>query len=237
MALTFLSEGSEEDYVKYLDLQGTKVEAYPDLPALNEEDATETTNSIRQVLMQKRELHDRSQKAFVSWVRAYTKTLPSDIFNLSKLDWADLACSWGLLQWPKMPELKRYFPEAVADRAHALQLPNGFQLEALKYADKVREAKRQEAIEARARGERPSLTGGKAMESKKRKERAWSSQKEVKAMKEERRERKEVRRKAERVEKMTEGERVEDMELDALIARVREQNAGGDDGEFEGFDD
>ena len=74
MAITFLSEGGEEDYVKYLSLQGTPLEPYPNPPNLSDSDAKETIDAIRKVLTQKRELHDRSQKAFVSWIQAYSKT-------------------------------------------------------------------------------------------------------------------------------------------------------------------
>ena len=241
MAITFLNEGSEEDYVKYLDVQGTKVEAYPNPLLIFEDDTAETTRNIRQILMQKRELHDRSQKAFVSWVQAYTKTLPADIFEIKKLDWAELGCAWGLLRWPKMPELKRHFPQAVEDRTFGLDVPTNLDLNSLAYADKVREGKRQIIVEALARGDRsalPASAGGRAADLKRRTEKAWSSQKEAKALKEARREKKDVRRKADRVGKMSDAEKVEEMKLEDLVAKVREQNAGGEDeGDFEGFGD
>ncbi|EME83436.1 uncharacterized protein MYCFIDRAFT_196717 [Pseudocercospora fijiensis CIRAD86] len=107
MAITFLSEGAEEDYIRYLSLQGTLLEPYPDPLTIPPETAEETIFKIRTLLTSKRELHDRSQKAFVSWLQAYTKTLPTDIFSIRKLNWPETAKSWALLRWPKMPELKR----------------------------------------------------------------------------------------------------------------------------------
>ncbi|WPH00228.1 Hypothetical protein R9X50_00305100 [Acrodontium crateriforme] len=242
LALTFLNEGSEEDYIKYLDLQGTKLEPYSAPKVITDAHVAETTAAVREVLLKKRELFDRSQKAFVSWVQAYTKTLPADIFDIKKIDWLEIGRGWGLLQWPKMPELKRHFMEGVKDRTYGLDLPTGFDLNSLAYADKVREDKRQEMLQARARGERPNLPskGGAAADLKRRKEKAWSSQKEAKAIREGRRERKEVRRKAERNGKMSEEELAEARELEQLIAKVRENNANkveDDEGEFEGFDD
>ena len=241
MALMFLNEGSEEDYIKYLDVQGTKVEAYPSPPSISENEAGETVQAIRSVLLQKRELHDRSQKAFVSWVQAYTKSLPPGVFDVRKLDWAESGRAWGLLRWPKMPELKRHFLQGVSDRTHNLDMSKHFDLETLEYANKVRESKRQALVQARARGERPALPsklGGAAADLRRRKERAWSSQKDAKAVRESRRERKDVRRKAERKGKMNEGERLEAMELDELIAKVREENENaGDEEGFEGFGD
>ncbi|USW48892.1 Putative ATP-dependent RNA helicase DEAD-box, Helicase superfamily 1/2, ATP-binding protein [Septoria linicola] len=239
MAITFLAEGNEEDYVKYLSLQGTPLESYPRPPNLSSSDATEATNAIRKVLLQKRELHDRSQKAFVSWIQAYSKTLPTDIFSVRKLDWMETGKAWGLLRWPKMPELKRHFPEAVADRQFGLDLPADFDLINVAYADKVHETQRQADIAARARGEKPQMSSqlkGKLAEAKQRKERAWTKQKGAKVVKEERRERKEVRRKAERRENMTDAEKVKERELEELISKVKAKHAEeGDD--FEGFED
>lgn len=239
MAITFLSEGGEEDYVKYLSLQGTPLEPYPSPPNLSDADAKETIDAIRKVLTQKRELHDRSQKAFVSWIQAYSKTLPTDIFSVRRLDWVEAGKAWGLLRWPKMPELKRHFPEAAADRAHGLDLPADFDLSSVAYADKVHEAQRQADNEARARGEKPQLSSqlrGKLAAAKQRKERAWTKQKGAKAVREERRERKEVRRKAENHSKMSEADKAKERELEALISKVRAQNAKAEE-DFEGFED
>ncbi|KAK3670277.1 ATP-dependent rRNA helicase spb4 [Recurvomyces mirabilis] len=236
LAITFLNDGNEADYVKYLDLQGTKLEPYILTTPITPAEATETISQIRQVLTTKREIHDRSQKAFVSWVQAYTKTLPADIFNVKNVDWKELGQAWGLLRWPKMPELKRLFPEAVADRTLGLDVPEAFDINHLAYADKVREETRQLAVQARARGERPALPkrlAGKEAEAKMKRERAWSSQKAAKGLREERRGRKEGRRVAERKKGMSEGEKVESAELEDLIRRIREQNA---EEEFEGFD-
>ena len=240
MAITFLNEGAEEEYPQYLAMQGTKIEAYPGPLDVDDNEAIACTESIRKVLMSKRELHDRSQKAFVSWVQSRSKTLPQDIFHLKKLDWAELGKAWSLLRWPRMPELKHYFSEAREDRTYELDLPADLDLNSLAYADKNREQKRQEVLDAFARGEKPTRksVGGKALEMRRRKDNAWSSQKEAKALREARRERKEVRRTADREGKMSEREKVEAMELDELIAKVRERgvDAGGDE-EFEGFGD
>ena len=239
MAITFLGNGSEEDYVRYLGIQGTTVEEYPAVPEISDEAAKGVTAAIQKLLMQKRELHDRSQKAFVSWVQSYCKTLPADIFDIRKLDWSEAGKAWGLLRWPKMPELKRYYPTAVSNRTHGLDIDGDFDIEQLQYADKVREAKRQAMVEARARGERPTLSlkgGGAAADLRRRKEKAWSGQKDARAQREERRERKQARRKVERAGKMSADDKVKAMELDDLIAKVKQQNAVEDES-FEGFGD
>lgn len=45
-------------------------------------------------------------KAFVSFVRAYSKHEASYIFRIKDLDLIGVATSFGLLRLPKMPELK-----------------------------------------------------------------------------------------------------------------------------------
>ena len=59
-------------------------------------------------------------------------------------------------------------------------------------------------------------------------------------MREERRERKDVRRTADKRSKMSEEELAKEMELQAMIAQVRERNRlqeeAGEEMEFEGFD-
>ncbi|KAK5714811.1 ATP-dependent rRNA helicase spb4 [Elasticomyces elasticus] len=242
LAVTFVNEGSEEDYMKYLELQGTKLEPYPTVSLVSGEEVAQSVQHIRGILLQKREFHDRSQRAFVSWVQAYTKTLPADIFDIKRVDWAENARAWGLLRWPKMPELKRLFPEAVKDRTVGLQLPEDIpHINSLAYADAVREARRQEILAAFSRGEKPAglsaSIGGAVEDQRRRKERAWSLQKDAKAVREGRREKKEVKRKAERTGKMNDEEKAEERGLEELIARVRERGVvEAIDGEdFEGF--
>lgn len=237
LAVTFLSEGSEEDYVKYLDLQGTRLEAYTPAPAVSEAEAVQATQTVRGVLLRKRELHDRSQRAFVSWVQAYTKTLPADIFDIRRVAWAETGRAWGLLRWPTMPELRRHFPAAAADRTLDLALPSPCPLDDLAYADAGRETARQAALAARARGETPATgtrAAGLAAAAARRKETAWSSQKAAKAVKEARRERKAVRRRAEREGRMTEGQREEEAGLEELVRRVRAREARRQQMEQEG---
>jgi ATP-dependent RNA helicase DDX55/SPB4 len=45
-------------------------------------------------------------KAFVSFIRAYSKHEASYIFRLKSLDFVGIAESYGLLRLPRMPELK-----------------------------------------------------------------------------------------------------------------------------------
>ena len=52
------------------------------------------------------QVHAQAVKAFVSFVRAYSKHEASYIFRIKDLDLVGLAKTFGLLRLPKMPELK-----------------------------------------------------------------------------------------------------------------------------------
>jgi ATP-dependent RNA helicase DDX55/SPB4 len=51
-------------------------------------------------------MHDKSFKAFTSFIRAYSKHDASYIFRVKDLDLSKSATGFGLLKLPKMPELK-----------------------------------------------------------------------------------------------------------------------------------
>jgi len=53
-------------------------------------------------------VYDKGMRAFVSHVRAYTKHECSAILRLKDLDLGKMATAYGLLQLPRMPELKNY---------------------------------------------------------------------------------------------------------------------------------
>lgn len=236
-AITFLTPGAEEDYIRYLALQSVVLEPYPQLVSVSEVEVSAVSSVIREQSMQKRETYDRTQRAFVSWVQAYIKTQPAEIFQISKIDWPAVGQAWGLLHWPKMPEIKRYLPAATADHSVGLSVPEGFSLANLQYADDAKEQKRQTEIVTRANGEHVSRVGkvGQRADLARKKERAWSSQKDAKAVRDSRRERKEVKRKAEKGAKMNDSEKVQEAELQQLLAQVRAQNAQISQDDFGGF--
>lgn len=90
--------------------------------------------TIRKHLLQDRALHDMAMKAFVSFIRAYSKHEASYIFRLKSLDFVGIAESYGLLRLPRMPELKGI----ETSRWHEADIEwNNYS-----YADKAQEAKR-----------------------------------------------------------------------------------------------
>ncbi|KAJ3785476.1 DEAD-domain-containing protein [Lentinula aff. detonsa] len=97
---------------------------------------------IRKKLLTDRSLYDQAAKAFVSFIRAYSKHEASYIFRVKDLDIVGLASSFGLLRLPKMPELKD------ANRNNWTDADVDWSSYA--YVDKVQEAKRVAALAAKS---------------------------------------------------------------------------------------
>ncbi|KZF25268.1 ATP-dependent rRNA helicase spb4 [Xylona heveae TC161] len=236
LSVVFLHPGREEDYVPFLDVRKTPVTPleHPTI-STSDEDAKTATATLRKLVLTDRGLHDKAQRAFVSWVRAYTKHQASSIFRVADLDWRDLADAWGLLRLPKMPELRGW----QGDRFLGLQLD----FENFAYKDKqhekVRKKELQQFKETQAtRGDRDTAPQDKQQHQNKKnkKNQAWSNKTELKERREERREKKKTRRDAERSAKMTPAEREKQEELQALLKEVKQKN-NIEDEEFDGFDD
>jgi ATP-dependent RNA helicase DDX55/SPB4 len=93
----------EEAYISFLDERGTpaapvEFPAPDQLPVLFE--------PVRQRAVKERELYEKSQLAFVSYVRGYREHICSFIFQLSKLDLGELAQCFCMVRLPFMPEFK-----------------------------------------------------------------------------------------------------------------------------------
>lgn len=228
LAVTFLNQGKEEDYVEFLKIRKTPI--YPlttPVVAPTEDDAQEATETIRREALKDRSLHDKAQRAFVSWVQSYSKHAASSIFRISDFDWTELGNAWGLLRLPKMPELKGW------DGDKSLGVKVDF--DTYTYKDKTRETRRLEELATwkAGRGLVERVRDGKTKEERKR-EKAWSAKKDAKSTREDRRDKKHARREQERVSKLTDTEREKEMELQKMIEQVKEK---GIEEDFEGFED
>ncbi|KAH6606733.1 atp-dependent rrna helicase spb4 [Trichoderma cornu-damae] len=230
LAVVMLHPGHEEDYAKFLEIRQTPITPLlRPLVSVTEGDARDATMKFRRLLQTDRAIHDKAQKAFVSWVRSYGAHQATSIFRVGDLDWTDLGNAWGLLRMPRMPELRAW----NGDKTLGVEMDwDGFA-----YRDKAREEARQEAMEADRAGE----TERKAAEARRKRKNneAWSGRQEQEEHRAERREKRHKKREAEKTAKMTEDEKLEQAELNELIRRVREENlakAAVEDEEFEGFD-
>lgn len=66
--------------------------------AVEDPSVTEFTRSLREIVKKDRDLHDRGTKAFVSWVRSYSKHDASYIFRLKDMDLGLVATAFGILK-------------------------------------------------------------------------------------------------------------------------------------------
>lgn len=253
LSVVFLQPGREEDYVAFMEIRKTPIAALarPELRVVGDADAESATRRIRDAVRRDRALHDRGQRAFVSWVRSYSKHAAASIFSTRDLDWADLGRAWGLLRLPKMPETRSRRP--APDRSLG-----GVDVDwdAYAYAQRGRERLRLEALR-RAREADPRDAEDAREEhraKRKRNTEAWSNKHEQEGTRAERRDKRLRRREAERRGGLTEEERTKEEELQRMLAEIREGNrrkyaqqqaepsaGGGGDGDgdgdvFEGFD-
>lgn len=235
LAVLMLHPGREEDFVKFLEIRKTPITPLlkPEVN-VSEEEATATTQKIRDLVQQDRFHFDKAQKAFVSWARSYGAHQATSIFRVADLDWEDLGHAWGLLRLPRMPELKSFKGDKM--------LGQEIDWDAYAYKEKTREKARKEALELERAGEKPERAADP--NKKKRKNEAWSAKHEMEDERVERREKRHKRKEAEKQAHMTEEEKVEQMKLNAMIEQIRKQNqanakaeAAAKEDEFQGFDD
>lgn len=250
LAVAMLQPGREEGYVQLLDVRQTPITPLSK-PTITISDtlAEETTSKIRSQALADREIYNLAQRAFVSWARSYIEHQATSIFRVADLDWPDLAKGYGLLELPKMPEVKGL------DRSLGL----GIDTASIPFRDKVREKKRLAELEKwkAEKAEKAAALdkNGQSSSLKRKKNEAWSGKQEQEDVKVARREKKRRRREAERLGRMTEKEREEQRKLDDMIGEVRKRNEeqqlegqkerrtagagkkGGEEDEFEGFDD
>ncbi|KAI0116473.1 ATP-dependent rRNA helicase SPB4 [Nemania sp. FL0031] len=232
-----LLQPNESDYIPFLDVRKTPISPFLQFEAtISDTESDDTTTRIRDIVRKDRALYDKAQKAFVSWVRSYSKHTASSIFRTGDLDWEALGHGWGLLRLPKMPEARHF----QGDR----RLGCDIDWDTYAYQNKTREKQRLESLNA----ELPNPAEAEAHRAKrKRNAEAWSGKQEQEETKAARRDKKQRKREAERREKMTDEQKAQDMDLAQLLAEVRKQNrakyagevkaqADGGDEEFAGFD-
>ncbi|KAL9575896.1 MAG: hypothetical protein Q9212_007587, partial [Teloschistes hypoglaucus] len=265
LSVIFLHPGREEDYISFLEVRKTPVtallllnppstpNAHDDYDKHDDEAANQTSQAIRHKILTDRALHDKAQRAFVSWVRAYSKHQARSIFRVADLDWADLALAWGLLKLPKMPELKHWEAREGGQEGRLLLGLGVDFFERYAYRDgKREEARRREQEQLveyhhhrhhhRNSGsvDADGPTEDREEDNKKAalKKRAWSHNLDIKDERERRRGKKRTKREAERWEKMTLAEREKQRELERMIEAVKVRKREEDEmGEFHGFDD
>lgn len=245
LAVVMLQPGREEGYVQLLDVRQTPIAplAKPSV-SVTDDEAAAVSAKIRAQAQADREIFQLAQRAFVSWARSYIEHQATSIFRVADLDWVDLAKGYGLVELPKMPEVRGI------DRSLGL----GIDTESIPFKDKVREKKRLAELEKwkkekAARDASRANANGDAASLKRKNTEAWSGKLDQEDTKVARREKKRKKREAQRLGLMTETEKAEHRTLEDMIEEVRRRNAAeaaaaaaaaasnGGGGDFEGFDD
>ncbi|OJA19027.1 hypothetical protein AZE42_00371 [Rhizopogon vesiculosus] len=171
--------GRELEYIDFLSVRKIPIRQHPyiladgsatrDSDCPSEDDVVDRfLSQIRQTVMTDRALYDKAVKAFVSFVRAYSKHEASYIFRTKDLDLIGVAKSFGLLRLPRMPELK--------DRDRSKWQDAELDWDSYSYADKAQEAKR---IEERPKKEAPKQDS-ETRAAKRKRNAAWSQKVEIK---------------------------------------------------------
>ena len=227
LSVVFLQPGSEEDYLPFLDIRKTPLTKLTVAESdVSEYEAQQLTAAMRSVVLDDRALHDKAQRGFVSWAKAYSKHQASSIFRLSDQDWTDLGNAWALLKLPKMPELKKW----EGDRSLGVEVD----WQTYAYRDKVREQAR---LKSRF-GQEQQHCASANLRVKTVAKRPWGQKLEQQEDRELRRSKKQKRRERDKWERMTPAEREEKRELEKMIQEVKRKNVEDDQyGGFEGFDD
>ncbi|KAL8152813.1 hypothetical protein V2J09_010573 [Rumex salicifolius] len=128
----------EETYIKYLEIKKVHLEKKS-----CSDDAIDVVPQIRCAAMKDRDIMEKGARAFVSFVRAYKEHYCSNILSWKELEVGKLAMGYGLLQLPRMREMK-----------HDKLLMEGFSpvtnvnLEEIKFKDKFREKERRKKLAA-----------------------------------------------------------------------------------------
>ncbi|KAJ5422648.1 DEAD/DEAH box helicase (Sbp4) [Penicillium cf. griseofulvum] len=212
LSIVLIHPGREEDYVSFLEIRKTPVAPYS-LPEFTDEQAMASIDKVRKAVLKDRAMHDKGQKAFVSWLRSYSKHQASSIFRVADLDWEALGKAWGLLKLPKMPEARSF----EGDRTLGIKL----EWSNYTYKDKQQEKRRKEAMAEAANGQGAEQASNKrrATESV-----AWSQKAEERDKKFKKKEFNKARKEKERWEKLPEEEKQKALETERMLEEIRAKN-------------
>lgn len=223
LSVVMLQQGREEDYIHFCQVRKTPITPLTrPVISVTDEDSSSFSKRFQRTARTDRAIHDKAQRGFVSWVKAYSKHQASSIFRLSEVDWEDQAKAWGLLKLPKMPELQKW----QGDRSLGVDVD----WSSYSYRDKQREQNRQKSILE------PSSAMKHAPEKRPTKS-AWSGISMRQEEREIRRDKRRARREHDRSRTMTFAQKREREEVSEMIEQMKRQRKDEQRNDFEGFDD
>ncbi|CCH45033.1 ATP-dependent rRNA helicase SPB4 [Wickerhamomyces ciferrii] len=175
-AIVFLNEGREEDYIDFLQVR--QIEVY-DLE-FNPRQIIKQEQITKWILVD-RLRHDQAIRAYVSFIRYYSKHSASSIFRLQSFNYLSLAKMYGLIRLPRMPELTNYLKDQFPKDGY---LDPSIDFSNYKYLDEAKELKRIE--EEKEQAKRAKKHEKKHEKNKIDENSAWSKKVQRKVNKEER---------------------------------------------------
>lgn len=165
-AVTFLNSGREEDYVDFLEVKNIELKEMT--CAFTPIDQFESL--FRKWILADRARFEHSVKAYVAFIRYYSKHSASSIFRLQSLDYIGVAKMYGLIRLPRMPEISTYLSSDQMPREGWLIDPP-IDLDRFSFVNKQMEQARLEELK-----KLKSINDKKKLKSElKKKNAAWSN--------------------------------------------------------------
>lgn len=231
-AIVMLNVDTQEtEYVTFMKVKGLEMKAMA-APTVSRDDSLHLAAQLREYMLQDRSRHELAVKAYVGFVRYYSKHLATSIFRPLMLDYVGVAHAYGLLRLPKMPETRYVAAERMP---HDGWLGDAIDMDKYCYADPQKERARAESLEQVKTLKIESAVRRKQLKIQNE---AWLSKAETKENKQERREK--MKRKREAIEKQIMQEESDDQEQHTVDWKdmVRSNKKQKPQGECQGsFDD
>lgn len=124
---------NEETFVEFLNVNQKVILQNMECP-----EVSDFVPTIKRTAAKDRDIFEKGLRAFVSFVRFYTKHECNLLFRLKELDLCKLAQSFALLKLPKMPELKMKSPADFEEFT--------VNFDDIPYSNKERETNRQDKL-------------------------------------------------------------------------------------------
>ena len=195
----------EDTYLDFISLN-QKVQLQQ-IDCVNKNELQDVSSMLRDWQRKDRSIFDKANRAFVSYIQAYTKHECKWVLRIKDLPFGEIATSMGMLKLPKMPELKKVkISGFVADIS--------IDYNDIKYKDKQKETSRQKKLEVyRETGNWPG------MKPKPTVSKAWSHKQVAKEKREDRKRKKELKEKSDNIEKIDAENDANDFEDDFRILK------------------
>lgn len=165
-AMIFLSPW-ENNYIDFLKIRKCHIQPYQQPAEADEKGKiSEIVNNLtHKAIIEDRGVLESSEKAFLSFVRAYKEHRCNVLLKVEDIDFNSLADAFGLLRIPKFYEFKKVRGSIEPRNV------TGIVIRDIKFKDKVKESKRQEEIRKAIenRSERKEALQAKSKKKKKKK--------------------------------------------------------------------